>query len=268
MKTFQILVLLFAFIPLMAQSNWKGESALANKDHIHIESEFADVKVLAWKGDKVKWSMEGKVNLGIDNDHLKVLVEEVDDGLQIKSTLDWEAITDKVIVSYEDGNKEIFLAKDFDWDKEKSSKKGVKSLNMGMDVDATLTIYVPSDKQIKVECLYGSIQSEGRYASIHMHSTYGDVEVQLAKATSTKALNIESTYGEVDIALSKQAEYKIEVNTSFGEVFTDLNLKPLGKVESSSYHCGGQQGTYTLNDGETLIELTATYDNIFIRELR
>lgn len=235
-------------------------------DVINIEVSYANLEILTWDKESIKIESKINVNLGQDNDHFSLDISNTKAGIKIESKLDCESISKKVILTKDDGTKQIIDPEHSKWNGWDANDQSFKSMNFGVDADIQMKIYLPESMKLHLHTVYGNMNIIGNHKSVHAHATYGDVESTLKRVDDMDVIFIHSTYGSVDLSLPKTLEAALDLSTSYGEIYSDLALEKDGKVMSSN-HCGGSDGKYTMNGGGKAIEVKATYDNIYLRSL-
>ncbi|MEM9547728.1 MAG: hypothetical protein AAGA77_17230 [Bacteroidota bacterium] len=228
-----------------------------------VESDYLDMKIVTWNKDYVQIQSDVQINSGEDNDAHELETKNTSEGIVIHSKINTENIQKMVILIDNEGKKSYIPVDKWDEDKKENH---FTSINFGFDIEGMLTISIPEDMDVKLESIYGDTQVNGSYSSIEVHSTYGLIESKLDDLNALKNAQFKSTYDIVDLALDKNSNVNLNLQTSYGEVFSDLPLQSLTKRKHSNHDdCYGTSGAYVLNDGDVQIDIVATYDNIYLR---
>lgn len=131
-------------------------------------------------------------------------------------------------------------------------------------VKAYLEVIVPADISISAETLYGGIEATGMKFMPSAVSTYGSVEVVFASDCEIKALDFKSEYQSVDVALPAGIMADITLATNYGSIYSDFDYR-VPASRNGIKREGKLIGT--INGGGVPVNLTATYQNIYLRKL-
>ena len=253
-----LLCILFQF-QTIAQAQLVDD--LKSKD-VLIETDYLDVVIFTWDKDYIEVSSSLKINMQPGNEYHDLQIRNTSDGIEIESNVDVDGIPQMVITTDKEGNK-TYIPVD-EWN-EKNNRKQFGRLNYGYEIDGNLAVYLPKKLLLTSHSTYGDFKIEGAYASIKIHSTYGQIDSKLSDINKMDMVSLKSTYDFVDLTIDKSTSASINVKTSYGSVYTDLPLKSEGKTHASSQSCNGHKSSYVLNGGDVQIDLVATYDNIYLR---
>ncbi|MEL6357896.1 MAG: DUF4097 family beta strand repeat-containing protein [Bacteroidota bacterium] len=121
--------------------------------------------------------------------------------------------------------------------------------------------------ELDISLSYNSVELENTTGPIAVNTIYGTIVAKYAQEP-TNDIRLHSTYSDVDLSIPAATKANVQLSTSYGSMYTafDINVKS----NLSSNDCGGC-GTGdlrgTINGGsDNLISITATYDNIYLRE--
>lgn len=229
---------------------------------IKIEADYLDVKIESWNENYINIESEITINLNNGEDKHKLEIQNGIDGIVINSSVDVEDIEQMVITTDKDGNKK-YIPKS-QWDETKNELR-FKSLNMGIEVDGSITIYVPEKMSMEISTLYGNVKLEGRFELIETTSTYGLIEAKLTEVSDMSKVSLHSTYDIVDLTLDNKSDATLKLNTTYGSIFSDLPLESKSTNARSNGSCSNFSEKYVLNEGFVTIDIIATYDNIYVR---
>ena len=118
--------------------------------------------------------------------------------------------------------------------------------------------------EIEVSANYNSILLEDVTGPLAINTVYGKIEGHFGKVNQEGSISLHSVYGLVDVALPASTKATVRLSSSYGEMFTDLDLQvekgdKMRKISSSKI-------TGTLNGGGVDLNIKATYSNIYLRE--
>lgn len=234
-------------------------------DVLNITTDYLDVDIKTWEKDHIEIQSQVKINLGNGNDNHELQVDNTINGIEITSSIDIKSIDKMVITTDKEGNKSYTPLDDWD---ENNNGKGFSNMNFGYEINGSLTVYVPKSLALNMKTVYGDVFIEGDFKLIEIHSTYGLVEAKLDDVSNISQINLKSTYDIIDLTLDKNSDASLNLQTSYGSVFTNLPLQTkqaTNRKRKSNHGCNQFSERYVLNNGDTNIDLVATYDNIYVR---
>jgi hypothetical protein len=259
-KSILAIAMSFLYLIVVGQSADNQTINSLKSNYVFIESNYPDIELKSWDGSEIKIESQVTIN-GANHDGAYTLeTKNVSSGIYIDASIDTESLERKVIVNNEDGSKSYF---DFDGFENINygESKNVK-MNVGYDIDAKVTVFIPLKMIVETSTTFGDINSKGSFSSLKLNSTYGMIEADLDKMNEMNTLELKSTYDIIDLTIDTRLNANLNVSTSYGEVYSDLNLKSINASQNN--HCGSN-GSYIMNSGGVKINLIATYDNIYLR---
>ena len=235
-------------------------------EKIKIDTEYADIELESYTGNEIVVEATVNINMNLDNDSYSFKADKNDNVFIIKSKMDFNDIPRRIILKDYEGNTKILLEKDASLENVKDTEDKYKSINYGYQTDITLKIKLPENKDIIVESIYGDLIAKGIYNNIDVDITYGDVEIKTFQVNTSSTINLESTYGHIDYSVPSSSDIEFNLSTSYGEIFSDLNVTSSRSNVFEKNVCGAERGgKYILNEAKSIAYITATYDDIYIR---
>lgn len=236
-------------------------------EEIKIDSKYADIEIETYDGNEIIVEASVNINLNMDNENYSFETLISGNSITILSKIDFSDIPKRVIVKDHEGNTKILLTDDESLDYINSDENNYKNINYGYQTDITLKVKVPNNKDVFVESIYGGLIATGSYKNIVVNITYGDIEIKRSNVSPSSTLTLKSTYGHVDYSVPHTSHIEFNLSTSYGEIFTDLDVVSSNKNVFDRKSCGTQKGgKFTLNEGTSIAYITATYDDIYIRK--
>lgn len=234
-------------------------------ERLQVETQYLDVKLETWNEDYIQIDSDVTINDKDGKDRHTLKIDQSASMVRIESSIDTEGIEKMVILTDEEGNRTYIPAKNWDNDLKGNT---IGSMNIGFEINGTVHIRLPKKMKLDLSALYGDIYLEGSYLNLEAHSTYGLVEAKLKDLNRMEKVDIKSVYDIVDLTLDKKSDAVLQMSTTYGSVFSDLPLKSKGG-DSAKHNsgCSNHYEKYILNDGNVLIDIVATYDNIYVRAL-
>lgn len=117
------------------------------------------------------------------------------------------------------------------------------------------------ESEIEIDANYNDIEFENLTGPIALNTVYGDIDGTFNKVSSTNDVAIYSVYGYVDVTVPGSTKADFRLSSSYGQMFTDLNLDVVGSQRKDSKKITG-----SLNGGGIDFSIKASYDNIYLRK--
>ena len=249
MKYFIILfiITILSVTSITSQDQHVNSYKTTDAEVINLDIEYGDIKVSFEDVDELQVIHNLTVNGTYDPNMVDISNKTRNGVFSLTFSLDFEEVEERVTVRSENGNKQVFTIKEYN--KIKNTLRSYSHTNFGYDIEGEITIIIPNDKAVKI------------------NTTYGDLDIVHQWTDKDHDLEFHSTYGHVDLAIPETTSSKIELLTSYGEIYSNLNFKT--PLDGSSKDCGqGEKIITTLNSNpQGTIALEATYDNIYLRKI-
>lgn len=216
MKTKLVFPFLLLTISSFAQTVINKSIPVSAGQTINMHFDYPElIRVSTW--DKNEISIQGSVSInGGESDDAFVLESSTSGNIiSIESIIKGLKSLPQRITVNQGGQKIVFKTK-ADYRKYcDENGKNFNSMSTGVDMDIILEIKVPQNVDTRVE------------------SVYGMVEVK----QFVGPLVVEATYGGVDAALQEKNTGELEAETDFGQIYSNLDVKLLGKnVRERDFH--------------------------------
>lgn len=204
---------------------------------IQLKFDYPVIHISTW--DKNEVAVTAKVRINDDeNDGAFELQQEIADGTMIirDRIKDMDNIPRRyTIVS--NGVKTVYKSKEEFREAEKHGN--VQQSYEGTDMDIRLEIKVPVDAHIDIKSVYGIVELAGFNAPV----------------------TIDATYGGIDATLSTEHTGKIQATTSYGQIYSNLDLKLTDHTERDFFN------SITAEPGQgPAYQFTSTYGKIYLRK--
>jgi hypothetical protein len=197
------------------------------------------VRVSTWDKNEVSVIARVSINDG-DNDSAFVLEDKTSDGvLSIRNHIKNMDQLPRIYTIIQNGQKTVFRSKE--QFREYTSKNGGKNriTSDGVDMEITIEIKVPAN------------------TATNINATYGIVELVNFNAPAT----VNATYGGIDATVAAANTGKLQATTSYGQIYTNLDLKLTDKTERDFF----TSITAEPGKGPAYI-LKSTYGNLYLRK--
>lgn len=155
-----------------------------------------------------------------------------------------------------------------------------------MRVPRNLAVYIENTSahadDLAVENINGELVISTNYSSIDLNqvtgpmavkSVYGDIDVKFERVNTESPSEVHSVYGFVDVSVPEASKINLVLETYYGEIFSDLNVKinvidEINKTRTSNQcYDYGSEISGSLNGGGTQLSIKANHDNIYLRKL-
>lgn len=266
MKFLLSLITLCVMQATYAQKLIKDSFSAEQIQTIKVDTEYADIEMESYDGDEIIIEASVNINLNMDNEGFLLKSSKNGSVINIESKIDCENIPKRVLLTDNEGNITMLLSDDESLKDIDMTDGTYRSMNYGYQTDITIKVLIPEHKDLHVQSTYGDLLAIGNYSNIHAGITYGDIEIKQTQVASSSSIKLESTYGFVDYTIPHSSDIEFNLSTSYGEIFSDLDVVTSNKSVFSKTSCGGERGgKYTLNEAKSIAYITSTYDDIYLR---
>ena len=266
-RIYQIIsMLLFLNATIYAQRNIDEVHSVSGIDQISMDFMRANVELKKSTDDQLH--VEGKVsiNRGENNEAFDLKINQSGKILSITSDIKDMDKLPRYVTIYKNGREYYFrmaAGEDFDWsmipDSLRTSKQGWTS--QGILSDISLTISVPEGLSLEVESTYGNLRLSDVKNDMNIENTYGHIEAKFTEVPANCVL--ESVYSFVDVSIPSSAKGDLKLKTNYGDIYSNVNLEV--DKGASKWAAFENSVVAALNGGGPTLDLTATYNNIYLR---
>ncbi|MCG8387819.1 MAG: DUF4097 domain-containing protein [Cytophagales bacterium] len=118
--------------------------------------------------------------------------------------------------------------------------------------------------EIEVKTHGGDIKLTDVTGPLSANSVHGDIEVVFTSVTQKLPSSIASVHGDVDVAIPTATKADLSIATTWGEVYSDLDIK----VETSNGMkvYGAKRINGKLNSGGVGMSVSSTHGNVYLRK--
>ena len=113
--------------------------------------------------------------------------------------------------------------------------------------------------EIEIDVAYTRVTLDNITGPVLLNATYKGPKVVFSKVNQNKPSSIVSPHGDVDVTIPADTKANIIASSSYGDIYTNLDIKVNGS-ESRSKVRG------TLNGGGVEIEIRSPYKNVYMRK--
>jgi hypothetical protein len=230
-------------------------------DAVHFNFQWADASISAWDQNEVQIEATVSINNNVANDHFRIEVKERNGSVRIYTdVLDLDDIG-KVHVIRHKGMKYYF-------DSEQKARQfrrengGSDYISSGHEIEIQLEIKVPRTSPVDIKSTYGDIDLHQIGSALEVRNTYGHVDVEFSGPIAHDVY-LKSTYDFVDVSMPTGADASITLRTSYGQLFTDMDLEVRSGSRNEMFN---SKVLADLNRGGREIRLESTYDNVYLRK--
>lgn len=251
---------------LSAQRTIDEVQSVSGVEEISMDVMWGDVEIK--KSTDGQLHVKGKVsiNRGENNDAFDLNVQKSGRVLSIKSNIKDMENLPRYTTIHKNGREYYFRippGEDFDWsvipDSLETGKQGWTS--NGVLTDISLTILVPEEVQLQVESTYGNLRLTEVTNDMEIKNTYGHIEAALPRVPNNCTL--ESVYSFVDVSIPSSAKSDLKLQTNYGEIYSNVDFTV--DKGASKWAAFENRVVAALNGGGPTLDLTATYNNIYLR---
>jgi len=220
-----------------------------------LNFEYADVTIKTWDKSEIQITGTISVNKGKDDDAFEMDVDKKNGRVSISTSVDNSSMYNSVWTKKNNKIKSISENKTNDCDSE----------IYGSHIENTLVIMLPKNIKLKSSSIYGSTKVEGFTTNISIENTYGSVDAVAKNVKNVNSINLSSIYAPVDLSIPSTAKADMELNTEFGQIYSDIDMQ-INTNRSMHKKMFGENIISTLNGGGIKIKLASNYSKIYVRE--
>ncbi len=271
MRTYCIMLMVcLGTVSLHAQSTIEKSFNASNLNELKGDFTWADVEITGWNEERVEVLASISINNGENDDAFQLEVDQSGNTLRLKTDIEGMDDLPKMITVIEDGQKYYFKRKG-DYKKQIEQLKkdlGVddfQTYSTGVMQEVKLTIKVPARMALQLESTYGDIVLKNCSNAMNVQNTYGSVEAIFPKSGTFNDATLVSTYSFVDVSIPANAGIDVVLNTSYGSIFTDLDIDidRAASEEKAFYN----KVVGRVNGGGTEVKMKAKYSNVYLRKI-
>lgn len=219
-----------------AQTTVNKSYSASSGQQVILKFDYPKVKVSTWDNGEV--SVVAHVNINDGENDSAFLLEEKESGGAIVISDRIKGI-DKLPRRYtvvQGGKKTVFKSREA---YQSSGLGAAERYSEGSDIDITIEVKVPAFCKTEINSVYGIVELNGFNAPV----------------------TIEATYGGIDATLIPARTGKLQATTSYGQIYSNLNLKLTDHSEHDFFNSiTAQPGT------GPAYSFTSTYGKIYLRK--
>ena len=209
---------------------------VSSGQQVILKFDYPKVKVSTW--DKSEVSVVARVSINNGENDSAFLLEEKESGGAIVIS-DRIKDMDKLPRRYtvvQGGKKTVFRSKEA---YQSSGLGAAERYSEGTDMDITIEVKVPASCKTDINAVYGIVELIGFNAPVTIDATYGGIDATLAPARTGK----------------------LQATTSYGQIYSNLDLKLTDHSEHDFFN------SITAQPGKgPAYSFTSTYGKIYLRK--
>ena len=270
---------LTASITLTGQAVTISETAqLSGIDKVKMDFMYGDVTIERHQGSTLEITGTVLINRGENNDAYDLDISKAGSELIVTADVDDMDQLPRLIIGVK-GDEKYYLGttKSNNWGgwsrhiskKDIEREEGLEPIaedaydyvNVGPEMDIALTIKVPTNMEVDIKTTYGNVELKKVNSNLHVKATYGSITGTVDRLQDDVSLM--SVYDFVDISVPPSASLNLDLETSYGEIYSDLDLDieiPGSYTKAFENHIEAK-----FNNGGPTMKLRATYGKIFVR---
>ncbi|MEM7108035.1 MAG: DUF4097 family beta strand repeat-containing protein [Bacteroidota bacterium] len=163
------------------------------------------------------------------------------------------------------GHKVVYqVARNSDAKYEVKVPKGVvvKYVNSSIHGDDFLAKNISNEIEVKTHG--GDIKLQDVTGPLSANSVHGDIEVTFTVVNQKLPVSVASVHGDVDVAVPNGTDADLSIKTSWGEVYSDLDIKVERHDDMKVY--GAKKIEGKLNAGGVAMAISSTHGNVYLRK--
>ncbi|MVN92651.1 hypothetical protein [Mucilaginibacter aquatilis] len=226
-------------------ANVAGAQTIINKSYpikkgqpLELKFDYPVVKITTWEKNEVAVIAKVNINDG-ENDDAFTLSDRINNGaLQISNKLtDLDKLPHRYTV--QEAGKKIVFKTEADFKAYKSKMGVIRSYSNGVDMDVSIEVKVPVNTPTTVKATYGMVQL----------------------VNCNTPIVVDAVYGGIDATLNKAQVGQIKATTSYGHIFSNLDLVLTDNTKRDFFT------SITAQPGKgPAYDLKSTYGKIYMRK--
>ena len=100
---------------------------------------------------------------------------------------------------------------------------------------------------------------------ITINTVHGDIDGSFTNVNQANPISIVSSHGDIDIGVPENTKANLKIDTSWGEIYSDLNIA-INREEGNMKSYGGNNVVGTLNGGGVSFQVKSTHGSIYLRK--
>lgn len=242
-----------------------------NIQTVAFDFQWSDVVFEEADGNELQINANVEINGGEANDNFEIKSRSSNGRLDISTdVIDMDKITKMITVKHNGTKYRIRKTSGYKKRlKELKDELGldrIDSYNEGVDIDISITIKLPKALKLMVESTYGDVELSQLGNEMNIDNTYGHINITFDPNQKLKDTYLNATYAFIDVSIPASFNANIDLKTSYGKLFTDMDIDidtKRSSQEAFSNHIVGK-----LNSGGPALKMKSTYGKVYLRELK
>ncbi|MEL7001713.1 MAG: DUF4097 family beta strand repeat-containing protein [Bacteroidota bacterium] len=117
--------------------------------------------------------------------------------------------------------------------------------------------------EMEIKTHGGSIHLENVTGPMSVSTVHGDIDVIFSTVPQELPSSIVTTHGDLDVSIPKSAKANLNISTTWGEVYSDLDIKVDNPTRMKVY--GAKKINGSINGGGVSMALSSTHGNVYLR---
>lgn len=271
MKTLSFIIgVLCMYGFLNAQNNINETISVQQAKKIELQFEHGDISLSTWEGNSIQITGKVSINDGLNDDAFKINSAFKDGGLTVNGFIENMDKLPRTITVMKDGQKYVFMNEGGD---RSAVRKKIKETlggdkydmySVGVSTEIELEIKIPVSLPIDVRLKFGDLIINNVTSPLSVNNTHGYIEAFFLDLNKIKEVELNSIHDFVDITVPANTSLSVDLDSDFGRIYTDLDLKVdtnRSETKGFAYRIVGN-----INNGGPLIKARAKHENIYLRK--
>lgn len=197
MKNYLAITILFVSVGLSAQTKVEKTISVSSGQNISINFDFPElIKLSTWDKNEISIQGEVTINNGENDDAFELLTSTSGNTVLIENKIkDLKDLPQMITVI--DGSKKVMFKSKQEYKKYRNENGlSYDMVSWGVDMDIRLEIKIPKGMMTSITSVYGMVEVKDFNAPLTVDAKYGGVDASLAIATVGE-LTVETNYGQI-----------------------------------------------------------------------
>ncbi len=267
MKISLLAIFNFLAIVLFSQTRLDESHSVMDIETLIVDCKWANVTFRNHDQPEMQLTGIVQINMGADDSAFSYSLTKNEGSLHFQSDIPGMDTLQHYLSYRKDGKTyyEWLPEGKVDWKgiKMRHQDDVISDLHSGVMTDIELIFHLPPDLSVEAYSTYGDVAVEDCVNALQVKNTYGHVLATFEDGKLVRDCSFTSTYGFVDVSVSPSAQAKLILQTSYGEIYSNLEFEQDSKTSIDKLYDSKIVGV--LNNGGQMLELSSTYSNIYLR---
>lgn len=120
--------------------------------------------------------------------------------------------------------------------------------------------------EIEVTTNHSDVKLDNVTGPLTINTVHGDIEGNFSSVSQSNPLSVVSTHGDIDLGVPAATKSNFEISTSWGEIYSDLDIKIEKSSDDSMKRYNMNKVIGTMNGGGVSFKVKSTHGSVYLRK--